>query len=518
MHPDFIVTMQRETRVRFAPSPTGSLHIGGVRTALYNYLLAKQTGGKFIIRIEDTDQNRFVPGAEEYIMEALRWCGIIPDEGVFEGGPHAPYRQSERKPMYAQYAQRLVDEGNAYYAFDTAEELDEMRQRLTLAKVVSPQYNAITRTTMKNSLTLPEDEVKAKLESGEPYVIRLKVPRKEEVRLNDLIRGWVMVHTSSLDDKVLMKSDGMPTYHLANVVDDHLMEITHVIRGEEWLPSAPTHVLLYKFLGWESTMPQFAHLPLLLKPDGNGKLSKRDGEAFGFPVFPLAWTEQETGKLISGFREEGYLPEAVVNFLALLGWNPGTQQELFTMDELIKTFSVERIGKSGTKFDIAKAKWFNQQYLLKKPDSELAQYLIADLGKQGLNISEAAGIRAANLVKERATFASDLAKEAGYLFQAPETYDQAVAAGKWTADVVNLLTHFHTELLKLETLTADEAKHLLHDGATTLGLKPGKVMQGVRLAITGRGAGPDLMTIIEILGLKETIARIERAFEKLGKG
>jgi glutamyl-tRNA synthetase len=351
--------MEREVRVRFAPSPTGALHIGGLRTALYNFLLARKTGGKFIIRIEDTDQNRFVPGAEEYIMNAMAWCGIVPDESPATGGPYAPYRQSERKPMYMEYAQRLIDEGNAYYAFDTPEELEAMRERLKAAKVATPQYNAITRMTMKNSLTLPEDEVKAKLASGEPYVIRLKVPRKEEVRLNDLIRGWVMVHSSTIDDKVLMKSDGMPTYHLANIVDDHLMKITHVIRGEEWLPSAPLHVLLYKFLGWEDTMPKFAHLPLLLKPDGNGKLSKRDAEMHGFPLFPFEWKDPATGSVAAGFREDGYLPDALVNFLAFLGWNPGTQQEIFSMEELIEAFSVERIGKSGTKFDINKTKWYN---------------------------------------------------------------------------------------------------------------------------------------------------------------
>ncbi|MDQ3291300.1 MAG: glutamate--tRNA ligase, partial [Bacteroidota bacterium] len=334
--------MEREVRVRFAPSPTGPLHIGGVRTALYNYLFAKKMGGKMLLRIEDTDQNRFVPGAEDYIFESLAWCGIKLDESPLTGGPHAPYRQSERKPMYMQYAMQLIEAGHAYYAFDTAEELDAMRERLKAAKVTTPQYNAITRNTMKNSLTLPEDEVKRRLESGEPYVIRLKVPRKEEIRLKDLIRGWVVVHSSAIDDKVLMKSDGMPTYHLANIVDDHLMEITHVIRGEEWLPSAPLHVLLYRYLGWESTMPEFAHLPLLLKPDGNGKLSKRDGDKLGFPVFPLQWIDPFTGEKSSGYRESGYLPEAFINFLAFLGWNPGTQQELFTMDELAEAFTIDR--------------------------------------------------------------------------------------------------------------------------------------------------------------------------------
>src|SRR5690349_9453339 len=337
----------RDVRVRFAPSPTGALHIGGVRTALYNYLLARQYNGTMILRIEDTDQGRFVPGAEEYIIEALTWAGIKIDEGVGVGGPHAPYRQSERKPIYKQYAQQLIDAGHAYYAFDTEQELDDMRQRLKAAGVDQQQYNSITRLQMRNSLTLSEDEVKNLIASGTPYVIRLKVPKKEEIRLNYLIRGWVMVHSSQIDDKVLMKSDGMPTYHLANVVDDYLMKISHVIRGEEWLPSAPLHVLLYKFLGWENEMPQFAHLPLLLKPDGNGKLSKRDADQAGFPIFPLTWNDPANGEVATGYKESGYLPDALINFLAFLGWNPGTTQELFSMEELIKAFSIERISKAG---------------------------------------------------------------------------------------------------------------------------------------------------------------------------
>ena len=328
--------MENEVRVRFAPSPTGPLHIGGVRTALYNYLFAKNQGGKMILRIEDTDQTRFVPGAEEYIQKSLGWVGIELDESPWNPGEYGPYRQSERKPMYMDYAKKLVEDGHAYYAFDTSEELDAMRERLKAARVASPQYNAITRTTMKNSLTLPADDVAKRLENGDPYVIRLKVPHKEEVRLNDMVRGWVMVHSSAIDDKVIMKSDGMPTYHLANVVDDHLMKITHVIRGEEWLPSAPLHVLLYKYLGWEKDMPQFAHLPLILKPDGNGKLSKRDGDKLGFPVFPLNWTDPASGNLTQGFKESGYLPETMTNFLSLLGWSSGSNEELFTLEELCK--------------------------------------------------------------------------------------------------------------------------------------------------------------------------------------
>lgn len=510
--------MDRPVRVRFAPSPTGALHIGGVRTALYNYLLAKKTGGTFILRIEDTDQTRYVPGAEEYIIEALRWLGIEPTEGVHYGGPHEPYRQSERKAMYRQYAQQLIDAGHAYYAFDTEDELTAMRERLTAAKVVSPQYNSITRQQMKNSLTLPEAEVKARLESGEPYVIRLKVPRKEEIRLNDLIRGWVMVHSSTLDDKVLMKSDGMPTYHLANVVDDYLMEITHVIRGEEWLPSAPTHVLLYKFLGWEEVMPRFAHLPLLLRPDGNGKLSKRDGDAMGFPVFPLARTEEEFGSKIRGFREDGYLPEAVLNFLALLGWNPGGNQELFTLDELVENFTVERIGKSGTKFDIAKAKWFNQQYLQRKSVEEQAAMLQQQLDQRGISVEPAFAQAVCALVKDRATFPQDFYNEASFLFARPADYDQEVAAKKWNAEAAQFMQAYGTALAALPSVDAATAKQLVEDTAAAQGIKSGKVMQALRLAITGRGAGPDLMETIALLGPAEASARVEQAVATLGVG
>src|ERR1051326_4562104 len=355
--------MERRVRVRFAPSPTGPLHMGGVRTALYNYLFAKKNGGDFILRIEDTDQERVVPGAEEYIIESLKWCGIEPNEGVgFGDGEYKPYRQSERKAMYRQFAEQLVKSGHAYYAFDTNEELDEARKKMEAAKSTF-SYNAVTRQNMKNSLVFSEDETNKRIAAGEHYVIRIKIPRNEEVRLHDDIRGWVVVNTAQMDDKVLFKSDGMPTYHLANVVDDYTMKITHVIRGEEWLPSAPLHVLLYRYLGWENVMPEFAHLPLLLKPDGNGKLSKRDGDRLGFPVFPLQWQDTATGEKSSGYRESGYLPEAVVNLLAFLGWNPGTPQEIFSMNELVEAFTIDRISKHGAKFDQNKAKWYNQQYV-----------------------------------------------------------------------------------------------------------------------------------------------------------
>ncbi len=509
--------MSQEVRVRFAPSPTGALHIGGVRTALYNYLFAKKQGGKFLLRIEDTDQARFVPGAEDYIKEALDWMGISPDESPWHGGPHGPYRQSERKSIYKEYAMDLLEKGHAYYAFDTAEELDAMRQRLTAARVVSPQYNSITRTQMKNSLTLPADEVKARLEAGEPYVIRVKIPRKEEVRLQDKVRGWVMVHSNTLDDKVLMKSDGMPTYHLANIVDDHLMKITHVIRGEEWLPSAPLHVLLYRFLGWEESMPTFAHLPLLLKPDGNGKLSKRDAEKHGFPLFPMSWTDPDSGQVADGFRDQGYLPEALVNFLAFLGWNPGDHRELFTLEELVEAFTLERIGKSGTKFDINKAKWYNEQYLRKKSDHELAAYLTADLKKEGIQIPQDNAEKIVSVMKERATFPADLWKEGRFMIFAPETFDTQVAEKKWNADAAKVLTAYSEKLEALqEPLDAATAKELLAVSAEECGVKLGKVMQAVRLAITGVGAGPDLMQVFEILGKEELIKRIGFSLKTLG--
>lgn len=511
--------MEKEVRVRFAPSPTGALHIGGVRTALYNYLFAKKMAGKMILRIEDTDQNRFVPGAEDYIKQSLAWVGIKLDEGPEQGGEFGPYKQSERKASYMQYAMKLVEEGNAYYAFDTPEELDEMRERLKAAKVATPQYNAITRATMKNSITLPEDEVKQRLASGEPYVIRLKVPRKEEVRIHDLVRGWVMVHSSSIDDKVLMKSDGMPTYHLANVVDDYRMKITHVIRGEEWLPSAPLHVLLYKFLGWEKEMPQFAHLPLLLKPDGNGKLSKRDAEKHGFPIFPLEWESEnpETGKMekVEGFREQGYLPDATVNFLAFLGWNPGTQQELFTMDDLIQAFSIERIGKSGTKFDINKAKWYNQQYLKAKPDEKLAEFLLEELKNKGISCPKERAIQICSIMKERVTFPQDFWKEGEFFFKTPSSYDEGVVNSKWTNEAVLIITEFKEKLKQEKQVNAESAKNYLNEILEKNQVKIGKVLQALRLAITGAGAGPDLMQIIEIVGKDETVTRIEKALETL---
>lgn len=505
----------RDVRVRFAPSPTGALHIGGVRTALYNYLLARQHKGTMILRIEDTDQTRYVPGAEEYIMKSLAWVGITIDEGPQQGGPHAPYRQSERKPIYMQYAQQLIRDGHAYYAFDTEEELEAMRERLKAAGVATPQYNSISRTQMKNSLTLSEADVKQRLDNQEPYVIRLKVPTKEEIRLNDLIRGWVMVHSSQIDDKVLMKSDGMPTYHLANVVDDYLMKISHVIRGEEWLPSAPLHVLLYKCLGWEKDMPQFAHLPLLLKPDGNGKLSKRDADQLGFPIFPMNWTDPRTNEFARGFNEWGYLPEALINFLAFLGWNPGTTQELFSMDELIQAFTIERIGKAGARFDIHKAEWFNQQYLRAKSDDVLAGMLLDILQREGIPCTTEKAVKIASIMKERITFPQELWEQGKYFFHAPSQYDESVVQKKWNQDVVTVLTAYSQAVQAVPQLSAVIAKETLDQVTASVGIAVGKILQATRVAITGVGGGPDLMVIMEILGKDEVIQRINTAVATL---
>jgi len=505
----------REVRVRFAPSPTGALHIGGVRTALYNFLLARKHGGTMILRIEDTDQNRYVPGAEEYILESLAWAGIEIDEGVSKGGPHAPYRQSERKNIYKQYAQKLIDDGNAYYAFDTAEELEEMRERLKTHGSSDQQYSSTTRMTMKNSLTLPESEVKQKLNSGEQYVIRLKVSANQEIKLSDLIRGEVSVNSSQVDDKVLMKSDGMPTYHLANVVDDYLMKISHVIRGEEWLPSAPLHVLLYRFLGWKKEMPQFAHLPLLLKADGNGKLSKRDADKAGFPIFPINWTDPKTKEFSTGFRENGYLPGALLNFLAFLGWNPGTEQEIFSMKELIDEFTIERIGKAGAKFDIQKAQWFNQQYLRAKPNEELAKYLLDSLTKENIQCTLEKAVKICQALKERVTFPKDFWEHGKFFFLAPTQFDEQVVSKKWNEDTVKFLSSFAGELKQLSTVTSELAKATLEKTVQATSIPSGKIMQSLRVTLTGGASGPDLMLTMEIIGKEETLRRISYALENI---
>jgi len=497
-------------RVRFAPSPTGALHIGGVRTALYNYLFAKKNNGTFILRIEDTDQTRFVPGAEEYIEESLKWAGITPDEGVNYGGNYGPYRQSERKDIYLKYAQQLLDEGKAYYAFDTPEELDAMRDRLKEARVANPQYNAVTRMQMSNSLTLSAEETQAKLDAGEPYVIRIKLPRNEDVRFKDIVRGWVVVNTATLDDKILMKSDGMPTYHMANIVDDHLMEITHVIRGEEWLPSAPLHVFLYESFGWQA--PEFAHLPLLLKPDGNGKLSKRAADQLGFPIFPLNWTDPESGELSVGFRETGYLPDAFINFLAFLGWNPGGEKELFTIDDLIEAFSLDRINKSGAKFDIEKAKWFNQQYLKFMDDDTLANQFRSLID---VDVAPERAKAIALSLKERVTFIQEMPEAGKFYFEAPTEYDEKVAKKKWSEEAASSLLEFASELKEQSSFDKDSAKELLTEVLERNQMPLGRVMPVLRLALTGQAGGPDLMEIVEILGAQEVYDRIKKASDVL---
>lgn len=503
----------KEVRVRFAPSPTGPLHIGGVRTALYNYLFARKNNGKFLLRIEDTDQTRYVPGAEEYIIESLKWCGIEYDEGVGVGGPHAPYRQSERKELYRQYAEQLVRDGHAYYAFDTPEALDEMRERLKARGVATPQYDLFTRNEMCNSLTLSNEETERRLNSGEPFVIRMLIPENEEIKVNDLIRGEVVVNTSRLDDKVLYKSDGMPTYHLANIVDDHLMEITHVIRGEEWLPSAPLHVLLYRSLGWEA--PQFAHLPLLLKPDGNGKLSKRDGDRLGFPVFPLRWTDPESGEVSSGYRESGYLPEAFINMLALLGWNPGTEQEVFGMDELVDLFTIDRVGKSGSKFDPEKAKWFNHHYLSALDNSYVSELLDKQLAEKGIKAEKSYIETVVGFTKERAVLIPDLWEQSWFFFRAPESYDEKVVQKFWKPETPALLDRITALLLETSDFSSDNLEARIKAFIQENGLGMGQVMNTLRLSLVGGSFGPGVAAIIATLGKEEAINRILKAKEAL---
>ncbi len=497
-------------RVRFAPSPTGPLHMGGVRTALYNYLFAKKNNGTFIIRIEDTDQTRFVPGAQDYILESLKWCGIEPTEGPGIGGDFGPYVQSERKHLYKPYAEQLITEGKAYYAFDTAEELEAVREKAKQMGMPNWQYNHVTRAGLKNSLTLSQDQVNQLLESGTPYVIRMKMPRNQDVRFEDIIRGWVVVNTNNLDDKVLFKSDGMPTYHLANIVDDHLMQISHVIRGEEWLPSAPLHYLLYEAFGWEC--PQFAHLPLLLRPDGNGKLSKRDGDRLGFPVFPLDW-HTEDGELYSGYREKGYFPGAFINMLAFLGWNPGTQQELFSIEELSEAFTLDRVSKAGAKFDPDKTKWFQQQYLRATSNTDLAQ-MIQEKGASSINdINQLTEIAA--LMKERATFVEDIVSEGNYLFEGPKAYDDQLTQKKWNEQARSLLSEWKIVLSNIDVFNKEnielEFKRFLSERNLNIGI----FLPVFRLAITGTGMGPSMFDISDFLGKQECLTRIDYALEQL---
>ena len=504
--------MSSQVRVRFAPSPTGPLHIGGVRTALYNFLFARQNKGVCILRIEDTDQNRYVPGAEEYIVESMKWLGFEFDESPQLGGPHAPYRQSERKEMYRIYAERLVDEGHAYYAFDTPEELTEMRIKLEAARMPA-KYDATSRMSMKNSLTLPSDEVKRRIDNGDAYVIRIKLPRKEEVRFEDMIRGWVVVSTNQMDDKVLLKNDGMPTYHLANVVDDHLMEISHVIRGEEWLPSAPLHVLLHKYLGWESTMPKFAHLSLILKPDGQGKLSKRDGDRLGFPVFPLEWKDPISGEISSGYRESGYLPEAVINMLAFLGWHPSDNREIFSLNELIEEFNIHRVSKSGAKFDFEKAKWFNHRYLMDMDNESLAKMISSDISARGWSADAAYIEKVVGLMKEKISFIGDIVSSGNFFFEKPKSYDEKAIAKKWKSNTSDLMLRLAADLEKLENFTAETIKLALEALAAENDTGAGAMMLPLRLAVSGQAGGPPIFEMIELIGQAEVVERIKAAVQ-----
>lgn len=504
------ITMSKDVRVRFAPSPTGPLHIGGVRTALYNYLFAKGNNGTFILRVEDTDQTRFVEGAEDYIRESLEWLGLTYDEGPEVGGEFAPYRQSERRQNYSRYAERMVDEGNAYYAFDSEEDLNNMRDRLK-ANNMSPKYDAASRMSMVNSLTLSEDDLQKKLDAGEPYVIRIKLPRKEEVRFHDEIRGWVSVHTNQMDDKVLLKADGMPTYHLANVVDDYTMKISHVIRGEEWLPSAPLHVMLYRYLGWKDSMPKFAHLPLILKPDGNGKLSKRDGDRLGFPVFPLQWTDPKTKEKSTGYRESNYIPAAVVNMLALLGWHPSDHQEMFTLEELVSEFSLERVSKSGAKFDQDKAKWFNQQYLKLADNDILASQLMPFIEEKGWRVQPEYLVKVVNLLKEKVTFSKEILEEGNYFFTEPTSYDEKTVRKKWKDNVPQLMKELADRFSFQSQWNEAEIEKTLAKFAESKGMGTGKLMQPLRLAVSGKAGGPPIYEVLELLGQDKVVNRLNAA-------
>ena len=500
----------QQVRVRFAPSPTGPLHIGGVRTALYNYLFARKNNGIFILRIEDTDQGRFVEGAEEYIMESLRWCGIRIDEGINEGGKYGPYRQSDRKEIYRQYADELVNRGDAYYAFDSAAELDALRTEAEKSGNTFI-YNAVSRKTLRNSLSLPDSEWKEMVAGGQPFVIRYRMPDNEEIHFDDLIRGSIVVNTNTLDDKVLFKSDGMPTYHLANIVVDHLMEITHVIRGEEWLPSLPLHIMLYRSFGWKS--PLFAHLPLLLKPDGKGKLSKRDGDKMGFPVFPLYWPYGETAR---GYREDGYYPDAFINMLALLGWNPGTEQEIFSIDELVESFSIERVHKSGSRFDPEKAKWFNHQYLQKRSNRELAMEFREFLRAKGFHNDIAELERLVELVKERVNFVRDIWKETDFFFKSPETYDQEVIKKRWKPETPVQLKELCGILDGISDFSPQGTEKEIKAWIESKGYNMGAVMNAFRLVVVGASRGPHMFDIISWIGREETIKRIESGIAAIG--
>ena len=502
---------ERKVRVRFAPSPTGALHIGGVRTALYNYLFAKQHGGDLVFRIEDTDSSRFVPGAEEYIIESFKWLGIKFDEGVSFGGSYGPYRQSERRDIYKKYVKQLLDEGKAYIAFDTPEELEAKRQ-----EIKNFQYDAHTRMQMRNSLALPREEVEEMIAEGKQYVVRFLIRLGEEIHVNDMIRGDVVIKSDILDDKVLYKSaDELPTYHLANIVDDHLMEISHVIRGEEWLPSAPLHVLLYRAFGWEDTMPRFAHLPLLLKPDGKGKLSKRDGDRLGFPVFPLEWHDPKTGDVSNGFRESGYFPEAVVNFLALLGWNPGTEQELFSLDELVEAFDISKCSKAGARFDYQKGIWFNHEYILKKSNEEIAKLFAPIVANNGIDETMERVTKVVSMMKDRVSFVKELWPLCSFFFIAPTEYDEKTVRKRWKENSAEVMTELAGVIEGIDDFSLENQEKIVMAWVESKGYKLGDVMNAFRLALVGIGKGPGMFDITEFLGKEETLKRLRKAVEVL---
>ena len=504
---------ERKVRVRFAPSPTGPLHIGGVRTALYNYLFARQHNGELVFRIEDTDSNRFVPGAEDYILESFRWLGIKFDEGVSFGGNHGPYRQSERREIYKEYVQQLLEEGKAYYAFDTPEELEAKR-----AEGSNFQYDSHTRMQMRNSLTLPKDEVERLISEGEQYTVRFKIEPGQEIHINDMIRGDVCIKSDILDDKVLYKSaDELPTYHLANIVDDHLMEISHVIRGEEWLPSAPLHVLLYQAFGWEDTMPRFAHLPLLLKPEGKGKLSKRDGDRLGFPVFPLEWHDPKTEEMSSGYRESGYFPEAVVNFLALLGWNPGTEQELFSLNELVQAFDITKCSKSGAKFDYQKGIWFNHEYILRKSDEEIARLFAPIVANNGVEETFERVQLVVSMMKDRVSFVKELWPLCSFFFIAPTEYDEKTVKKRWKENSTQQMTELCEVLENIDDFSIEGQEVIVEKWIADKGYKMGDIMNAFRVALVGIGKGPGMFDISAFLGKEETIHRLKKAIQVLGQ-
>jgi len=502
--------MAKKVRVRFAPSPTGGLHLGGVRTVLFNYLFARANGGDFVLRIEDTDQTRFVAGAEQYIMDCLKWCGLNPDESPEKGGPYAPYRQSERKPLYAEYAEKLVAAGHAYYAFDTPADLERMRAEFKKDDNTNPQYDRNTRGLMRNSLTLSQDETDHLLAAGTPYVIRIKVPESTTIHLTDMIRGEITFDSNLVDDKVLLKADGMPTYHLAVVVDDYLMKITHAFRGEEWLPSAPVHVLLWEYLGWKAEMPLWAHLPLILKPDGNGKLSKRDGDRLGFPVFAMNWLDPKTNEITKGFRELGFLPQAFVNMLAMLGWNDGTGQEIFSLDELVSRFSIERVHKGGAKFDYEKAKWFNHQYIQHTDNATLAGLALPYITAQGVTPETAFLEQIVGLIKDRCTLLPDFWAQGHFFFATPEITELAAIKDKWNDQKQQFFTGWATTLETMGAWNQQELETSFNDHATQNGLKKGDVMLPFRIMLVGGKYGPGVFAISELIGKEETIKRISR--------